>query len=82
MAYKLLGAAVTNPVDEGFSGAPLVHVVASANVTLTVKKSVADGGSVIGTIRISANSSIDVVKNSTDRISCLTSICTPIAYHW
>jgi hypothetical protein len=82
MAYKLLGAAVSNPSDEGFSGATLVHVVASAAVTLTVKKSVADGGSVIGTIRISANSSIDVVKNPTDRISCLTSICTPIAYHW
>ena len=82
MAYKLLGAAVTNPVDQNFSSATLVHVVASANVTLTVKKSVADGGSVIGTIRISANSSIDVVKYLTDTITCPTSICTPIAYHW
>lgn len=79
MAYKLLGAAVSNPSDEGFSGATLVHVVASADVTLTVKQA---DSSVIGTIRASANSSIDVVKNSTDTISCATSICTPIAYHW
>jgi hypothetical protein len=79
MAYKLLGAAVTNPVDEDFSGATLVHVVASAAVTLTVKKA---DTSVVGTIRISANSSIDVVKYSAETISCLTSICTPIAYHW
>tara|TARA_B110000467_G_scaffold109801_1_gene100117 strand:- start:324 stop:563 length:240 start_codon:yes stop_codon:yes gene_type:complete len=79
MAYKLLGSAIPNPSDEGFSGATLVHVVASANVTLTVKSA---DSAVIGTIHVSANSSIDVVKNSTDTISCDTSICTPIAYHW
>ena len=79
MAYKLLGAAVPNPVNQVFGKATLVHVVASAAVTLTVKRA---DDTVVGTIRIPANSSIDVVKYSTDKISCLTSICTPIAYHW
>tara|TARA_B110000467_G_scaffold42139_1_gene38709 strand:+ start:324 stop:563 length:240 start_codon:yes stop_codon:yes gene_type:complete len=79
MAYKLLGAAVANPDKVNIGSATLVHVVASAAATLTVRKA---DESVIGEIRISANSSIDVVKNPTDTISCLTSICTPIAYHW
>ena len=79
MAYKLLGPAVPNPNNEVFGKASLVHVVASAAVTLTVKRA---DNTVVGTIRILANSSIDVVKNPTDKISCVTSICTPIAYHW
>ena len=77
MAYKLLGSAVPNPSDEVFSGATLVHVVASAAVTLTVKKA---DNTVVGTIRIPANSVIDLVKEPTDTISCGTSFCTPIAY--
>jgi len=79
MAYKLLGAAVTNPSDDDFNGATLVYVVASAAQLLTVKRA---DQSVVGTIRVLANSSIEVVKKSTETISCLTSICTPIAYHW
>ena len=78
MKMKLLGSAVPNPVDSTIGSATLVHVVVAATaVTLTHKKA---DTTVIGTIRIPANGTIDLVKETTDTISCGTSFCTKIAY--
>ena len=77
MKMKLLGSAVTNPSDSTIGSATLVRVVASSAVILEHK--LADD-TVVGTIRIPANGAIDLVKDSTDTISCATSFCTKIAY--
>ena len=77
MKMKLLGSAVPNPVDSTIGSATLVRVVASSAVTLTHKKA---DTTVIGTIRIPANGTIELVKETTDTISCATSFCTKIAY--
>jgi len=77
MKMKLLGSAVANPSDDNITTASLVHVVATSAVTLTHKNV---GGTTLGTIRIPAGGTIDLVKDSTDTISCATSFCTNIAY--
>jgi len=78
MKMKLLGSAVANPVDSTIGSATLVHVVVAATAVTLEHKLAA--GSTVGTIRIPANSVIDLVKEPTDTISCGTSFCTPIAY--
>ena len=82
MAYKLLGEQVANPTDESFNGATVVYVYVTQEAVLTVKKSVADGGSVVGTMTIPANSNVSVVKYTDERVTCPTSFCTPVANHW
>ena len=77
MKMKLLGSLVANPTDNNIGTATLVHVVATSAVTLTQKNA---SGTTLGTINIPAGSSIDLVKASTDTISCGTSNCTSIAY--
>jgi|TARA_B110000467_G_scaffold55591_1_gene50935 hypothetical protein len=82
MAYKLLGEQVVNPVDDEMSGTTLVYVYVTAEVLLTLKKSVADGGAVVGTMTIPANSTVSVVKYSDYTVTCPNSFCTPVANHW
>jgi len=77
MKMKLLGSLVTNPSDDTIGSATLVRVVVSSAVTLTHKLA---AGSTVGSIRIPAIGVIDLVKDSTDTISCATSFCTKIAY--
>lgn len=77
MKMKILKPAISNPSADNITLATLVHVVATAGTDLVLSKV---GGEVIGNIYISANGSIDLVKDSTDKITCPTSHCTPIAY--
>ncbi len=80
MAYKLLGDVISNPTDNNINGATLVHIVAVGADVVRLEK--ADGTTLIGQINIPAGGSIDLVKDSTDVVSCSNSGCTPIAYHW
>lgn len=77
MKMKLLGSVVANPADNNIGTAALVHVVATSATTLTQKNS---GGTTLGTIYIPAGGDINLVKESTDTITCPTSNCTSIAY--
>ena len=79
MAYKLLGNKVENPDDEVFSGATLIYISATAITEAILKTS---GDTEIGRIRIASGQSISLVKDSTDKLTCANSVCTPIANHW
>ena len=80
MAYKLLGDKVENPTDDVFNGATLVYILANSTTTVILEK--ADGTTLIGKIKIPAGGSINLTKDATDKVTCPTSSCTPIAYHW
>ena len=79
MKMKLLGSVVTNPSDDAITLATLVRVVATAAGLVELKKVGGVAYSPAKEIYMTANSSIDLVKNSTDVISC-TGKCSPIAY--
>lgn len=80
MAYKLLGDIVENPTDEDFNGATLVYIAANSATEAILEK--ADGSTLIGRIKIASGGTIQLVKDSSDKITCPTSSCTPVAYHW
>lgn len=80
MSYKLVGDIVENPSDNDISNATLVYVLADATTTLVHE--LADGSTLVGRIKLNSGQSIRLVKGSTDKITCPTSTCTPIAYHW
>ena len=77
MKMKLLGEMISDPVENTINSATLVHIVASSATDLIL---VTAGAAIIGRIHIPANGSIDLVKDSTDKITCPTSFCTPVAY--
>ena len=80
MGIKLVGDKVENPSDNNFGNATLVYILADANTE--VLHELADGSTLVGRIKIPSGQSIKLVKGSTDVITCPTSTCTPIAYHW
>tara|TARA_B110000495_G_scaffold115206_1_gene99800 strand:+ start:305 stop:559 length:255 start_codon:yes stop_codon:yes gene_type:complete len=82
MKYKLLGEMITGAITNNIvpqtdgTGSTLVHiVVATAQDVIQVR-----GGLIVGRIHMVANSSIDLVKESTDTIDCGDAFATPIAY--
>ena len=77
MKMKLLGEMIPNPVSDTITDATLVHVVAGSATDLILTTT---GAVIVGIIHIPANGSIDLVKDSTDTVTCPTSFCTPIAY--
>jgi hypothetical protein len=77
MKMKLLGEMISNPTSDTITSATLVHVVAGSATDLILET---DGAVIVGRIHIPANGSIDLVKDSTDTITCPTSFCTPVAY--
>ena len=77
MKMKLLGEMIPDPVSDTITSATLVHVVASSATDLILTTT---GAVIVGRIHIPANGSIDLVKDSTDTVTCPTSFCTPIAY--
>lgn len=82
MKYKLLGEMITGAITASIvpqtdgTGSTLVHiVVTTAQDVIQVR-----GGLIVGRIHMVANSSIDLVKESTDTIDCGDAFATPIGY--
>ena len=79
MAYKLLGTKVDNPTDATFNGATLIYISATAATEAILETS---GDVEVGRIRIASGQAVSLVKDSTDKLTCSNSVCTPIANHW
>ena len=79
MAYKLLGDIIENPTNDNIGSATLVYISAGSATEAILETS---GDVEIGRIRIASGQSISLVKDSTDKLTCANSVCTPIANHW
>ncbi len=82
MKYKLLGEMITGaisgstiPQTDG-TGSTLVHIVVTSPQDVIQIRD----GLIVGRIHMTANSSIDLVKESTDTIDCGDAFATPIGY--
>tara|TARA_Y100000310_G_scaffold343350_1_gene450559 strand:+ start:4479 stop:4736 length:258 start_codon:yes stop_codon:yes gene_type:complete len=85
MAYKLRGDMITGAVTASIvpqsdgTGSTLVHIVVTSAQDVIQTR----GGGIVGRIHMVGNSSIDLVKESTDTIDIAgDAFVTPIAYHY
>ena len=82
MKYKLLGEMITGAINASTipqtdgTGSTLVHIVVTSPQDVIHTR----GGLVVGRIHMTANSSIDLVKDSTDTLDIGDAFVTPIAY--